>query len=90
MRGYRELLREYGLIPVASNVSGSSALGASLCTMSTAVHQIVEVTGYAGWDEVVARTQEFIRAFCSWERIEGILASNPPTRILTANPPPKS
>lgn len=73
MRGYRELLREYGLVPVANDAAEPPALEAPLRAASTSGHQIVEMLDYATWDEVVARSKEFILSVYSSERIGGIV-----------------
>lgn len=73
MRGYRELLRQYGLIPAANDVADPATVGAPLCTAPGPVRQIVDLPGYATWDEVLGRSDEFIRTLYSPERIEVIL-----------------
>jgi putative transposase len=75
MRGYRELLRQYGLIPVANEATEPPVLGGPLCSAPGPVRQIVDLPGYATWDEVAARSAEFIRELYSPERIEGILSA---------------
>ena len=75
MRGYRDLLRQYGLVPGGGE--GAEAVGVgvggAVCMPSGGGRQIVDVPGYGSWDEVVARTGEFVRELYSRERIEGIL-----------------
>jgi putative transposase len=75
MRGYRELLRKYGLIPVVNEAAEAPMVGAPLCTPPGLVRKIVDVPGYKSWDEVVARTAEFVGALYSQERIEAILGA---------------
>jgi hypothetical protein len=72
MRGYRELLRQYGLIP-AANEAEAAVMGGPLCAAPGPVRQIVELPEYGSWDEGVARSGVFIRALYSPERVEGIL-----------------
>jgi putative transposase len=72
MRGYRELLRQYGLIPVANEVAEPPLLRDPLCSSPEPPRQIIELPGYATWDDVVARSGEFVRELYSPERIEGI------------------
>jgi len=75
MRGYRELLRQYGLIPAANDATDAAAVGAPLCAAPGPVRQIVDLPGYATWDEVLGRADEFIRALYSQDRIEVILSA---------------
>jgi hypothetical protein len=75
MRGYRELLRQYGLIPAANDVADPATVGAPLCAAPGPVRQIVDLPGYATWEEVLGRSDEFIRALYSQERIEVILGA---------------
>src|SRR5581483_7209887 len=65
MRGYRELLRQYGLIPAANDATGPTPVGAPLCTAPGPVRQVVDLPGYATWEEVLKRSDEFIRALYS-------------------------
>jgi len=76
MRGYQALLRQYGLIPVANDTAEAPVLGAPLCTapLPSARH-LVEMPTFATWEEVVARSEEFIRTLYSAERIEAILVA---------------
>jgi putative transposase len=76
MRGYRELLRQYGLIPVASEATEPALLGGPLCSAPGPVRQVVNLPGFATWDEVAARSEEFIEALYSEERVEGILSTH--------------
>lgn len=75
MRGYRELLRHYGLIAVATEATNSPPLGGPVCVPLPSVRQVVDLAGYESWDEVVARSDEFIRALYSTQRIGAILGS---------------
>lgn len=75
MRGYRELLRQYGLIPAANDGADPASVGAPLCAAPGPVRQIVDLPGYATWEEVLGRSDEFIRALYSQERIEVILGA---------------
>ena len=72
LRGYRELLRQYGLVPVGTETATLPALGATLSAPSGSVRQIVDIPGYATWREVVERSDAFIHALYTPERIEGI------------------
>lgn len=74
MRGYRELLRQYGLIPVAGEATESLGSGAPVCAAPAPVRQIVELPEFATWGEVVARSGEFVRALYCPERIETIVS----------------
>jgi putative transposase len=73
MRGYRELLRQYGLIPVGNDAPMTA--GAPLCAAPGPVRQIVELPGYATWYEVLGRSDEFIRTLYSQERIDAVLSA---------------
>jgi putative transposase len=75
MRGYRELLRQYGLIPAANDATEGALVGAPLCSAPGPVRQIVDLPGYASWDEVLGRADEFIQALYSQERVEVILGA---------------
>ena len=72
LRGYRELLRQYGLIPAGNESPALLAPGATLSASPGPVRHIVDVPGYATWDEVVERSDEFIHALYTSERIEAI------------------
>jgi putative transposase len=75
MRGYRELLRQYGLVPAANDQKDPMLVGAPLCAAPGPVRQVVDLPGYATWEEVVKRSDEFIRALYSQERIGMILSA---------------
>lgn len=75
MRGYRELLRQYGLIPGASDPVEAPALQAALWPVVGTARQIIEMTAYNGWDDVVARVDEFVRGLYSAQRIEAVINS---------------
>ncbi|HEY6923712.1 MAG TPA: DDE-type integrase/transposase/recombinase [Steroidobacteraceae bacterium] len=84
-RGYRELLRQYGLIPVVRDAEEPP----TVCASSIA-HKIVDISGFHTWEDVSARGSEFIREVYSAERIGQILNSRArsgplgtPTRSLT-------
>ena len=76
MRGYRELLRQYGLVPVGIEMPEPPTLGATLCTSSGQTRQIIDVPGYATWEDVVERSGEFIHTLYSPERIEAIRSTH--------------
>lgn len=77
MRGYRELLRQYGLIPVSTETPEPPTLGAAVCASSSGpARQIVDVPGYATWEEVVERSGEFILTLYSPDRIEAIRSAH--------------
>lgn len=73
MRGYRELLREYGLVPVASDTAEPPSLGTTLCSGLPPARKIVDVPDFATWDDVVGRADEFIRTLFSTQRIESLI-----------------
>ena len=76
LRGYRELLRQYGLIPAGNETPTLPAVGATLSAQPEPVRQIVDVPGYATWDEVVERSDEFIHALYTPGRIEAIRSAH--------------
>jgi putative transposase len=76
MRGYRELLREYGLVPVASDPAEPPTLGTALGSGLPPARKIVDVPDFASWDEVVGRSDEFIRTLFSSRRIESLLETH--------------
>lgn len=76
LRGYRELLRQYGLIPVGNENSGLPAFGGPLSAPAVPTRQIVDLPGYATWDDVVERSDEFIHALYSADRIEAIRSTH--------------
>jgi len=67
-RSYRELLRQYGLIPASADAAlspGGAKVGPS--------HEIVEIPDYCTWRDVVDHPREFIQALYSPERIAALL-----------------
>lgn len=80
-RGYRELLRQYGLIPVVSDAEEPPTLCAT-----AAAHKIVDISGFHTWEDVSARGSEFIREVYSPERIGQILNSRARSGPLGAAP----
>ena len=68
--GYRELLWQHGLIPVGNEALALPGVGATLSAPGGVVCQIVDVSGYATWDEVVERADEFIHSLYTAEKIE--------------------
>jgi len=82
MRGYRELLRRYGLIPIVSDAQEPPTVYATAPT-----HKIVDISGFLTWEDVSARVSEFIRVVYSAERIGQILDSRASSGPLgTATP----
>jgi HTH-like domain len=76
VRGYRELLREYGLVPVASDAAEPPALGTNLGSGLPPARGIVDVPDFASWDEVLQRAEEFIRTLFSSQRIDRLLETH--------------
>jgi len=72
---YRELLRQYGLVPSVGDLSGRSDCAPQACSSvsAAAARQIVDVQAYETWRDVIERPQEFIRAVYSQERLEKML-----------------
>ncbi len=93
-RGYRELLRQYGLIPVGSDAEEFPTVCATAPT-----HKIIDVCGFMTWDDVSGRGSEFIRAVYSAERVgqvlnvwakSGTLGTAVPTRRGADDGPPRT
>ena len=72
MRGYRELLREYGLVPVAAS-DPVEPPGTGFCSGLPPAREIVDVPAFAGWDEVVGRADDFIRTLFCAQRISSLV-----------------
>ena len=86
MRGYRELLREYGLIPVVNDADALPTLKETLKSGIPPARKVVDVSGFATWNDVVARADEFIRTLFSSARINGILEEQTRTMVSLRKP----
>jgi putative transposase len=71
-RSYRELLRQYGLVPSVGEVANRAPLATSSAN-SPASRQIVEIQEYEIWKDVIDRPREFIQTLYSHERVDGIV-----------------
>jgi hypothetical protein len=66
MRGYRELLREYGLVLSAGDVVNNSPA-------TPASRQVLEIENFGNWSDVIHNVGAFIQAVYSPERINEFL-----------------
>jgi putative transposase len=73
MRGYHELLRQYGLVPGARERVRGPGVRATQHPTPGPVREVIEMPGYEGWDDVIARADEFVRELYSPERIASIV-----------------
>lgn len=75
MRGYQELLHQYGLIPTRGAADETPAIGGTIYAAPAPARQVVAMPAYASWIDVVGRADEFIRALYAQEKIDSILRS---------------
>ena len=73
MRGYCELLRQYGLIPSVGDTATHSLLPSARAAYRAGSRQVIEMEGYDTWEDVIHNTREFILALYTQERIDWIL-----------------
>jgi putative transposase len=73
MRGYTELLRQYGLIPSTGNAGDDAALSSLGCAATAAPRQVVQMQMYESWSHVIGDVRGFIKALYLPERIDGVL-----------------
>jgi len=72
-RGYKELLRQYGLIPSSGDNSDHSAVSSLSCGAAPAPRQVVQMQMYETWSQVIGDVQGFIKALYPPERIDLVL-----------------
>jgi putative transposase len=73
MRGYTELLRQYGLVPSAGDAGEPSSFSAVGHSANPPPRQVVQMQMYETWSHVISDVREFIRKLYLPERIEGVL-----------------
>jgi putative transposase len=72
-RSYRELLRQYGLIPSIGDTVNRSAFAPVNRSNASASRQIVDIREYETWKDVIEHPREFIQTLYSRERVNGIV-----------------
>ena len=73
MRGYAELLRQYGLIPSTGDAGDHSAVSSVGYAPPAAPRQVVQMQMYETWSHVIGNVQGFIRSLYLPERIDWVL-----------------
>lgn len=73
MRGYTELLRQYGLIPSTGKVVDTSPISSMGRPASPVPRQVVAMQMYETWEHVTGDVLEFVRALYLPERIDKVL-----------------
>jgi putative transposase len=73
MRGYRRLLREYGLTASVGELSAATSLPGGGGVGLFASRQVIELPAYEDWEDVLPRAKEFIRTVYSSEWLDLIL-----------------
>jgi putative transposase len=74
MRGYTDLLRQYGLIPSAGDAAAEQAAPLRVsCESSRHPRHVVEMNTYQTWEQVSGNVREFIQTLYSPARVVGIL-----------------
>jgi putative transposase len=87
MRGYTELLRQYGLIPSAGDTADPSGIGPIRCETRAPSRQVVDMQSYETWEQVIDQVREFILTLYSPERIDWVLGRRPPAAAATVAVP---
>jgi putative transposase len=77
MRGYTELLRQYGLVPSAGDIAEPTGLGSIRYERAAPTREVVEMQTYESWEQVIERVRDFILALYSPERIDRVLGRRP-------------
>ena len=92
MRGYTELLRQYGLIPSTGDAGDHSAVSSLGQVATAAPRQVVQMQMYETWSHVIGDVRGFIKALYLPERIDRVLGRQSgdvvsgPTRLLEGSP----
>jgi putative transposase len=92
MRGYTELLRQYGLIPSTGDAGDHSAVSSVGYAATVAPRQVVQMQMYETWSHVIGDVRGFIKALYLPERIDWVLGRPPgeavssPPRLLDGSP----
>ena len=73
MRGYTELLRQYGLIPSTGNAGDDAAVSSLGCAAAPAPRQVVQMQMYETWSHVIGDVRRFINDLYLPKRIDRVL-----------------
>ena len=73
MRGYTELLRQYGLIPSTGDAGNHSAATSLGHVATSAPRQVVQMQMYETWSHVIGDVRGFINALYLPERVDWVL-----------------
>jgi putative transposase len=73
MRGYTELLRQYGLIPSAGEAVDASSVSSASRVAAPLPRQVVQLPMYETWEHLIGDVREFIRSLYLPERIDRVL-----------------
>jgi putative transposase len=73
MRGYTELLRQYGLIPSAGGTGDHPSLSSLGHAATPPPRQVVQMQMYETWDHILGDVREFVRSLYTSERIDRVL-----------------
>ena len=73
MRGYTELLRQYGLVPSAGDAGESPTVSSVGHSANPPPRQVVQMQMYETWSNVIGDVREFIRKLYLPARIDGVL-----------------
>ena len=73
MRGYTELLRQYGLIPSAGDTGERSTVSSLGQAGAPPPRQVVQMQMYESWAHIIGDVREFIRTLYVAERIDWVL-----------------
>jgi putative transposase len=73
MRGYTELLRQYGLIPSAGDTGDHPSLSSMGHSATPSPRQVVQMQMYETWAHIIADVREFIRTLYLPGRIDWVL-----------------
>ena len=73
MRGYTELLRQYGLIPSAGDTGDHPTLASVGHAANPPPRQVVQMEMYETWGQVTGDVREFVKGLYTPERIDRVL-----------------
>ena len=88
MRGYTELLRQYGLIPSTGDAGDHSAVSSLGHVAPSTPRQVIQMQMYETWSHVIGDVRGFIKALYIPERIDSVLGRQSgevvsgPTKLL--------
>ena len=72
-RGYKELLRQYGLVPSSGDAGDHSAVSSLGVGATRAPRRVVQMEMYETWSHVIGDVRGFIKALYVSERIDWVL-----------------